>query len=118
MEPLQLTQNMLDLNRNALENAWQAASAVQDQVERISRAMLDQRNALAEIGERAVDQWIREYKAGQSALRKTLDENYDYWRNVIASTVPEPLRALHPEAEENPPKKAESRKKTKNDKDK
>lgn len=79
-----LVQQMIDMNRSVLENVWGTVTLLQDQLERTSRTVLDQRNTLVEEGNRFVEEWTKEYKKGRTVVKKALDENFEQFLGLFA----------------------------------
>ena len=83
MENTEFARRMVDMNRTATENTWNALTLWQDQTERITRAVLENSHNLAEEGQRVVEEWVKEYKRGRTATRKTMENNYQQVQDLF-----------------------------------
>ncbi len=77
METTFITQQVVDINRLLIENTWNALTLFQDQIERTGRAVLEQRNAILEEGNRFVEEWTKETRKGRLAAKKAIDDNFE-----------------------------------------
>jgi hypothetical protein len=76
MDPKKLIKQMVDFNRTAFENTFNAISMLQDQMERMSSMLLEQSPAFPEEGKKAIKEWLKAYKTGREAFKKAVDEGY------------------------------------------
>lgn len=76
MENTEFAKKVAEFNRSAAENTWNAVTLWQDQAERFTRAALESGHNLAEEGQRMVEEWVKEYKKGRTAAKKTMEESY------------------------------------------
>jgi hypothetical protein len=83
MENTEFAQRIVELNRTATENTWHAMTLWQDQTERITRAVLENSHNMAEEGQRVVEEWVKEYKRGRTAARKTMENNYQQIQDLF-----------------------------------
>jgi hypothetical protein len=86
MENIAFAQQVIGLNRVAAENTWKVLSLLQDQTERTTHAILEQGNKVATEGQRILNEWIEEYKRGQAALKKTVEENFVLLEGLLPGT--------------------------------
>lgn len=76
MDQKKLFKQMLDFNKSAFENSFNAMVMLQQQAERAANTILDQATWLPEEGRKAIQQWADSYKKGRDDFKKLIDENY------------------------------------------
>jgi hypothetical protein len=67
---------MVDFNKGAFNNAFNAMVMVQDQTETLATSMLNQATWLPEEGKNAVREWVDAFKKGRDAYKKTVDDAF------------------------------------------
>ena len=72
----QLLKQMIDFNRAAFDNTFNAMSMLQDQSERVARTLLEQASWLPEEGRKAIDEWAASFKKGRDQFKQAVDESY------------------------------------------
>jgi len=86
MENIAFAQQIIGINRIAVENTWKVLSLVQDQAERAARTILEQGNKIAAEGQRVMNEWFDEYKRGQTAVKKAVEENHTLLEGLLSPT--------------------------------
>jgi hypothetical protein len=76
MDQKKLFKQMLDFNKSAFENSFNAMVMLQEQTERAGGTILDQATWLPEEGRKAVQDWIDAFKKGREEYKAMVDENY------------------------------------------
>jgi hypothetical protein len=76
MDQKKLFKQMLDFNKSAFENSFNAMVMLQEQTERAGNTILDQATWLPEEGRKAVQDWIDAFKKGREEFKSMVDENY------------------------------------------
>ena len=76
MDQKQLLKQMIDFNKAAFDNTFNAMIMLQEQTEMMANTMLDQATWLPEEGKRAIKEWVKAYKKGREDFKKTVDENF------------------------------------------
>ena len=76
MEPKQIAKQMVDFNKTAFDNAYQAMSVIQDQTEKMFASMMEQTAFFPEEGKKLVMDWIKTYKKGREEFKAAADENF------------------------------------------
>lgn len=72
----QILKQMIDFNRAAFNNTFNAMSMLQDQSERVAATLLEQATWLPEEGKKAVGDWAASFKKGRDQFKKYADESY------------------------------------------
>ena len=76
MDQKQIFKQMVDFNKGAFNNAFNAMVMVQDQNETLANAMLSQATGMPEEGKKAVQEWVDTFKKGREEYKKTVDEAF------------------------------------------
>ena len=76
MDQKKLFKQMLDFNKSAFENSFNAMVMLQEQAERAGSTILDQATWLPEDGRKAVQDWVEAFKKGREDFKAMVDENY------------------------------------------
>jgi len=76
MDQKMLFKQMIDFNKSAFENSFNAMVMLQEQAERAANTILDQATWLPEDGRKAIQDWADSYKKGRDDFKKLIDENY------------------------------------------
>ena len=76
MEPKHIAKQMVDFNKTAFDNSFEAMSVIQDQTERMVSAMMEQTAFFPEEGKKQVTDWIKTYKKGREEFKTSADENF------------------------------------------
>jgi polyhydroxyalkanoate synthesis regulator phasin len=76
MEPKQIAKQMVDFNKTAFDNSFEAMAAIQDQTEKMVASMMEQTAFFPEEGKKLVNDWIKTYKKGREEFKAAADENF------------------------------------------
>jgi hypothetical protein len=76
MDQKQIFKQMVDFNKGAFSNAFNAMVMVQDQTETLATSMLNQATWLPEEGKKAIREWVDAFKKGREAYKKTVDDAF------------------------------------------
>jgi polyhydroxyalkanoate synthesis regulator phasin len=76
MDPKQIAKQMVDFNKTAFDNAFNAMSVIQDQAEKMFTSMVEQTPVFPEEGKKVVNEWIKTYKKGREDFKSAADENF------------------------------------------
>jgi hypothetical protein len=76
MEPKQIAKQMVDFNKTAFDNSFEAMAVIQDQTEKMVTAMMQQTAFFPEEGKKLIDDWIKTYKKGREEFKAAADENF------------------------------------------
>ncbi len=86
MEPSKIAKQMVDLQKTAFENAYNAVVLLQDQAERVTNTMLEQSMTLPEQGQKALAEWTKSYKKSREEFKKAVEEGYKNLDSTFAET--------------------------------
>lgn len=77
MEPKQIAKQMVDFNKKAFDNSFEAMAVIQDQTEKMITTMMQQQTAFfPEEGKKLINDWIKTYKKGRDEFKEAADENF------------------------------------------
>ena len=76
MDQKQIFRQMVDFNKGAFNNAFNAMVMVQDQTETLASTMLSQASWMPEEGQKAIREWVDTFKKGREAYKQTVDEAF------------------------------------------
>jgi gas vesicle protein len=76
MDQKQIFRQMVDFNKGAFNNAFNAMVMVQDQTETLATSMLNQATWLPEEGKNAIREWVDAFKKGREAYKKTVEDAF------------------------------------------
>ncbi|MCB2147164.1 MAG: hypothetical protein KQI81_11870 [Deltaproteobacteria bacterium] len=76
MDQKQIFRQMVDFNKGAFNNAFNAMVMIQDQNETLANTMLNQAAWMPEEGKKAIREWVDTFKKGREEYKKTVDEAF------------------------------------------
>jgi uncharacterized coiled-coil DUF342 family protein len=81
----QIVKQMIEFNKAAFDNTFNAMIVLQDQTEKLVSRFLEKAPWFPEEGKKAINDWINTYKKGREDFRASADESYkkvaDYFAN-------------------------------------
>jgi hypothetical protein len=86
MDPNQMLKQMLDFNKTAFDNTFNAMLTIQEQNEKMFNTFMDQATWMPDEGKKLIFEWINAYKKGCEDFKKAADDNYkkvvDYFKTA------------------------------------
>jgi polyhydroxyalkanoate synthesis regulator phasin len=76
MDPKELTKQMIDFNKTAFDNTFNALNIVQEQTEKVANMLVEQTPLFPQEGKKAVNDWVKTYKKGMDDFKASVDEGY------------------------------------------
>ncbi len=76
MDQKQVLKQMIDFNKAAFDNTFNAIAMLQDQAESSSNTLLAQATWLPKEGKKAIDEWVKTCKTGRETFKKSVDESF------------------------------------------
>ncbi|HUN55036.1 MAG TPA: hypothetical protein VMU29_07775 [Smithella sp.] len=76
MDPKQIAKQMVDFNKTAFDNSFNAMSVVQDQTEKMVNGMMEQTAYFPEEGKKVISNWINMCKKSRDEFKANADENF------------------------------------------
>jgi uncharacterized protein YdiU (UPF0061 family) len=77
MDPKQIAKQMMQFNKTAFDNTFDAMTVLQEQTEKMIAMWMDQSPLLPADGKKAINDWLKAYKKGREDFRTAVDENYN-----------------------------------------
>jgi hypothetical protein len=76
MDQKQIAKQMMEFNKTAFDNTFNAMTVLQDQTEKLVFRFLEKAPWFPEDGKKAVNEWVNAYKKGREDFKITADESY------------------------------------------
>ena len=77
MDPKQIAKQMVQFNKAAFDNTFNAMTVLQEQTEKMVNMFLEQQSPwMPAEGKKAVTDWIKAYKRGREGFKAAVDDNY------------------------------------------
>lgn len=76
MDQKQVFRQMVEFNKGAFNNAFNAMVMVQDQTETLANTMMNQATWVPEEGKKAIKEWVEAFKKGREAYKDAVDEAF------------------------------------------
>ena len=87
MDQKQIAKQMVDFNKTAFDNSFNAMTTLQDQTEKLILNFLEKAPWIPEEGKKAINTWIAGYKKGRDDFKAAADDNYrkvfEYFSGVL-----------------------------------
>ena len=85
MEPNLLLKQMLEFNKTAFDNSFNAMLTIQQQNAKMVDTFVEQATWMPEEGKKLIREWVNAYKKGCEDFKKAADENYKKVDDFFAS---------------------------------
>ena len=76
MDPKQVAKQMLQFNKIAFDNTFDAMTILQEQMEKTINRYLENSFWLPAEGKTAISDWVKAYKKGRNDFKTAMDDNY------------------------------------------
>jgi hypothetical protein len=76
MDPKQIAKQMMQFNKTAFDNTFDAMTVLQEQTEKMVGMYLEQAPLIPSEGKKAISDWLKAYKKGRVDFKAAVDENY------------------------------------------
>jgi hypothetical protein len=77
MDQKQMFKQMIEFNKTAFNNAFDATALAQDQFEKTAYVALDQANWLPAEGRKAIETWTEAFKVGRKNFKQQMDNGFE-----------------------------------------
>jgi hypothetical protein len=77
MDQKQIFKQMVEFNKGAFNNSFNAMVMIQDQTETLANTMLSQASWMPEEGQKALRDWVDSFKKGRDDYKKAIDEAFE-----------------------------------------
>jgi hypothetical protein len=85
MEYNDMFKQMINFNKTAFDNSFNALVTLQEQTEKMVNGFLEQATWLPEEGKKVTLDWVKAYRKGCEDFKKTVDENFKKVEDFFAS---------------------------------
>ena len=89
MDPNLMLKQMLEFNKTAFDNSFNAMLTIQEQNAKMVNTFLEQAAWMPEDGKKVIRNWIEAYKKGCEDFKNAADENYKKVDDYFAATKAE-----------------------------
>ncbi len=86
MEQFATLKQMVQFNKTAFDQGYNALEILWRQNEKMTNTFLDQAAWLPEDGKKSVNEWMRIFKNGCDDFKKTADQNYKSLEKLFAES--------------------------------
>ena len=86
MEQFTALKQMVQFNKTAFNQGYDAMEMLWKQNEKMTHSLLDQAAWIPEEGKKTVNEWMRLFKKGCDDFKKTADQNYDTIEKLFAGS--------------------------------
>ncbi len=76
MDPNQMLKQMLEFNKTAFDNSFNAMLTIGEQNEKMVNTFLEQATWMPAEGKKLIMEWVETYKKGNQDFKKAADGNY------------------------------------------
>lgn len=76
MDQSQIFKQLVQFNKSAFDNTYNAMEMARDQNARMISAFLEQAAWMPEDGKKTIKQWLQQYKKGCDDLKSMMEETY------------------------------------------
>ncbi len=76
MEQKQIARQMMEFNKTAFDNSFNAMASLQDQMEKTVMSFLDKAPWFPEEGKKAINDWVSGYKKGRDDFKAAADDGF------------------------------------------
>jgi hypothetical protein len=92
MDQKQIAKQMVEFNKSAFDNTFNAMTALQDQTEKLVFQFLEKAQWFPEEGKKAINEWLKAYKKGCSDFKSSADNSYkkvsEYFAKPAKGEIP------------------------------
>ena len=86
MDQKQIARQMIQFNKSAFDNSFNAMTMVYEQNEKMVGSFMEQATWLPEAGKKAINDWLQAYKKGCQDFKKQVDDNYQKVEEFFAGS--------------------------------
>jgi polyhydroxyalkanoate synthesis regulator phasin len=87
MDPKMMAKQIMDFNKTAFDNTFNAMTLLQDQMEKMMNFYLEQNKFFPEEGKKAIAEWIKAFKRAREDFKNSVEENYKKVESFFAGTA-------------------------------
>jgi len=76
MEQTKIVRQLIEFQKTAFDNMFNAMTILQEQTEKMVNMFLEQAPGFPAEGKEAVNEWLKTYKKGREAYKASVNESY------------------------------------------
>ncbi len=84
MEKQQAFKQMMEFNKAAFDNTFNAITLLQDQTERMLNLSLEQATMLPKEGKKVFTEWLKACTKGSETFKKAVDDSFQKMEGILA----------------------------------
>jgi hypothetical protein len=84
MDPKQIAKQMIQFNKTAFDNTFDAMTVMQEQTEKMIAMWMEQTPLLPAEGKKAINDWLKAHKKGRTDFKAAADENFKKMEKYFA----------------------------------
>lgn len=92
MDQKQIAKQMMDFNKTAFDNTFNAMTFLRDQTEKFTFRFLEKAPWFPEEGKNVITEWIKAYKKACEEFKAAADESYKKITDYVAKTEKEEVQ--------------------------
>lgn len=92
MDQKQIVKQMIEFNKTAFDNTFNAMAVLQDQTEKLIFHFLEKAPWFPAEGKKAIDEWVSACKKGREEFKKNANESYKKVTDYFAKAQKEEMR--------------------------
>ncbi|PIE74614.1 MAG: hypothetical protein CSA18_04410 [Deltaproteobacteria bacterium] len=89
MDPAKIIQQMIDFQKAAFDNSYNAMVMFQSQTEKIAESIMAKNTMLPEENQKMINEWLTALKKGREDFKKSIDENFTKMEDFCKSNLKE-----------------------------
>jgi len=93
MEPTKIMKQLIDFQKTAFENSFNAIVMLQSQTEKMTESLISQNTMIPEEGQKMINEWMLAVKKGRDDFKKTVEENFSKMEDFFESATPKAGKA-------------------------
>ncbi len=74
--PKKMIKQMVEFNKTTFENSFKGIAMFQEQIEKMTKAMVEKATWLPEESKKALDAWAETYKSAYDSFKTAVDDNF------------------------------------------
>lgn len=87
IEPTQMVQQMIDFQKTAFENSYNAMIMFQSQTEKMAESMISQNSMIPAEGQKMINEWILVMKKGRDDFKKSVEDNFSKMEEFFSTAA-------------------------------
>lgn len=85
-KPGQFTQQVMEFQKTAFENSYNAMLMVQGQMEKMTETFFSSNKLFPEESMKVVQEWLAAFKKAQEEFKKNVDENFKKFESYVTES--------------------------------